>query len=79
MKDYCTCGFRRIEHTFLSEGFLFCSHCEKQVCCGTVSLDKDAKPHGAEIAHKDHFVCWLHHRDGVADLKAIHSEPGHAT
>ena len=27
MKDYCTCGFRRIERTFLSEGIVFCTDC----------------------------------------------------
>ena len=33
----------------------------------------------AEIAHKNQFVCWRHHRDSVADLKATHSESGKAT
>ena len=63
MKDYCTCGFRRVDRAFLSAGLVYCSNCDKPVCCDTVRLDAEMEPHAAEIVHDEYFSCWRHSRE----------------
>ncbi len=74
MKDYCTCDPRRIDRAFLSAGLVYCSNCDKPVCCDAVDLHPGLEPHAAEIASEEHFTCWKH-RESVANLDVRHSEP----
>ena len=78
MKDYCTCEFRRIERAFLSAGLVYCSNCDKPVCCDAVAPDPGEDLHAAEIANEEHFSCWRHW-DSVADLEVTHSKVDKAT
>ena len=72
MKDYCTCGFRRIEHTFLSGGSVNCSDCRQPICCDVVRTDPTVETHPAETRNEGRFACWQH-RYGVADLVGAHA------
>ena len=60
MMDYCTCGRRRIDETFLSGGIVYCIACRQPLCCDVVHLDPAVEPHPAEITDKDLFACWAH-------------------
>ena len=67
MKDYCNCGSRKIEQTFLSGGIVFCVDCSQAVCCAAVGIgNRRIAPHPAELANGTHFACWPH-SDGVAN------------
>ena len=72
MKDYCTCGFRRVEQTFLSGGFVFCTKCRRHLCCDVVPTDPAVEPHPAETCDEERFACWSHW-NGVAALAVAHS------
>ncbi len=71
MKDYCTCGFRRVEQTFLSGGFVLCVTCREPLCCDVVPIEARVEPHAAELAIDEHFTCWPH-SDSVANLAVCH-------
>ena len=62
MKDYCNCGFRRIEETFLSGGIVYCVDCRQPLCCDVVQLDyPTVAPHPAEVfLDEGHIACWAH-------------------
>ena len=73
MKDYCTCGLRRIEQTFLNGGVIYCEDCRQPLCCDVVTKHHSpAEPHPAEVRDAESFGCWRHW-DSVADLGVSHS------
>ena len=72
MKDYCSCGFRRIEQTFLTGGVVYCVDCREPLCCDAVLFNPTVETHPAEIANEDRFSCWRHW-DSVADLVVSHA------
>ena len=72
MKDYCTCGFRRIEQTFLGDGIVFCSDCRQPLCCDVAHLDPTVEPHPVAIADENHATCWRHW-NGVEATALSHS------
>ena len=72
MKDYCTCGVRRIEQTFLSGGIVYCVDCRQPLCCDVVHFDSTVVPHPAEITDKDYFACWAHW-NGIEATAISHS------
>ena len=72
MKDYCTCGIRRIDQTFLSRGFVFCVDCRQPLCCDVVLSHPTVEPHAAEVGDGHHFECWRHW-DSVANLSVSHA------
>ena len=39
MMDYCNCGRRRIDETFLSGGLIFCIQCKQALFCDVTVLD----------------------------------------
>ena len=63
MKDYCTCGIRRIEQTFLGEGIVYCSDCRQPLCCDLVLNDPRVETHPAENRNEGRFTCWQHQYD----------------
>ena len=77
MMNYCACGSRRLDRRFGRGGIVYCSSCDKPLCCAAVALVNAEKPHAAEFAYEETFVCWQHW-DSVADLKVPHSEPSRA-
>ena len=78
MQDYCTCGFRWVDQTFLSGGLVFCVDCRQPLCCDVVRMDPTVDPHPAEIANEERFACWRHW-DSVANLAVSHLAPSTVT
>ncbi len=74
MKDYCACELQRIGQKFGRGGIVYCSTCDKPVCCDAEGLGTEEGHHAAEIAHKDHFLCWRHHWARIANLAVPQSE-----
>ena len=73
MKDYCTCGFRQIDQTFLSGGLVYCLDCRQPICCDVVPINpKAVAPHPAEVCEEGLFACWPHWH-GVAALAVAHA------
>ena len=72
MKDYCTCGFRQIDQTFLSGGFVFCRDCAQVLGCDVGPIDPVVGPHPAEVCEEGVFACWAHWHS-VAALALSHS------
>ena len=72
MKDYCTCGFQRIDETFFSGGSVYCQACRQPLCCDFTLIDPTMEPHPAEITDKAVFACWAHW-NGVAALAVAHA------
>ena len=60
MMDYCTCGRRRIDETFLSGGLIYCIQCKQALCCDATILDPTLGPHAAEVADGETVFCWPH-------------------
>jgi hypothetical protein len=60
MKDYCTCGRRRIDETFLSCGLVYCGQCKEPLCCDGSLLDPSLQPHAAEVTDGETAFCWAH-------------------
>ncbi len=68
MNDYCTCGRRRFDREFRLRGFVRCPNCRKPISCDAVSGDGTAKPHPAEIAQNEQFLCWNHHWNVISSM-----------
>ena len=76
MKEFCTCKFGRVERR---KGVIYCSSCDKPVCCAAAALNAEAELHSAEIADKDNFVCWYHHWETIGSVDASHLKSSTAT
>ena len=60
MTDYCHCKSRWVDLAFLKASLVYCSNCDKPVCCDAVDHDAGVGRHPAEIANDEHFACWRH-------------------
>ncbi len=67
MMDYCTCGRRRTDKTFLSCGLVYCVQCKQPLCCDMTLLDSTFGPHAAEAADGEMVYCYAH-REAVEVL-----------
>ncbi len=72
MTDYCTCESRRIDRAFLSGSLVYCSNCDRPVCCDAFALDVRVGRHAAEITNDEHFACWRHWDSVVGQRPRVH-------